>query len=155
MGDGHGPWRRSCESLNEGERELWAGQWQMQTYKEIKSEKEPRLPEGRDGSERRTGRQAAEVPETRKPEQSRELAGGSHGQLLDVAHGRRNTKKPSSSELTGGRGREIPDKARGAAAQAERPSLIRRALSAAPAQGLGDSGSPGLSHASGGQSTTP
>lgn len=91
----------------------------------------------------------------RKPEQSRELAGGSHGQLLDVARGRRNTKKPSSSELTGGRGREIPDKARGAAAQAERPSLIRRALSAAPAQGLGDSGSPGLSHASGGQSTTP
>lgn len=100
----------------------------------------------------------------RKPEQSRELAGRSHGQLLDVARGRRNTKKPSSSELadltwwselTGGRGREIPDKAWGAAAQGERPSLIRRALSAAPAQGLGDSGSPGLSHASGGQSTTP
>lgn len=64
MGDGHGPWRRSCESLNEGERELWAGQWQMQTYKEIKSEKEPRLPEGRDGGETRKGRQAAEV---RKP----------------------------------------------------------------------------------------
>lgn len=99
MGDGHGPWRRSCESLNEGERELWAGQWQMQTYKEIRSEKEPRLPEGRDGGETRKGRQAAEVPETRKPEQSRELAGGSHGQLLDVAHGRYNTKKPSSSEL--------------------------------------------------------
>lgn len=55
MGDGHGPWRRSCESLKEGERELWAGQWQMQTYKEIKSEKEPRLPEGRDGSERERG----------------------------------------------------------------------------------------------------
>lgn len=98
------------------------------------------------------------------PSRAALLAGGSHGQLLDVAHGRRNTKKPSSSELadltwwselTGGRGREIPDKARGAAAQGERPSLIRRALSAAPAQGLGDSGSPGLSHASGGQSTTP
>lgn len=110
------------------------------------------MPEGRDGSERERG---GRLRRFRKPEQSRELAGGSHGQLLDVAHGRRNTKKPLSSELTGGRGREIPDKARGAAAQAERPSLIRRALSAAPAQGLGDSGSPGLSHASGGQSTTP
>lgn len=155
MGDGHGPWRRSCESLNEGERELWAGQWQMQTYKEIRSEKEPRLPEGRDGSERRKGRQAAEVPETRKPEQSRELAGGSHGQLLDVAHGRRNTKKPSSSELTGGRGREIPDKAPGGGCTGRAALAHQEGALCSTCARLGASGSPGLSHASGGQSTTP
>lgn len=113
------------------------------------------MPEGRDGGETRKGRQAAEVPETRKPEQSRELAGGSHGQLLDVAHGRRNTKKPSSSELTGGRGREIPDKARGGGCTGRAALAPQEGALCSTCARLGGLGEPGLSHASGGQSTTP
>lgn len=109
----------------------------------------------------------------RKPEQSHD-SGGCHGQLLDVAHGRSNTKKTvlradypdavvrtDQSEKTGDPGgvgmRDADRPRRGCRRRAALARQNRRgvALSEAPAQERGGLGRPGLGRASGGQSMEP